>query len=1096
MINMSNDERQHASSKGYQRRSRHPGGFRRDVLASAVAIALLTSIGGVVVMPSMAHASQVTVQRQTYRIPAGPLGKVLDALGTQANVQLVYAPGLVTGKTSPGVSGSFTPTEALHHVLRDSNLIAKQTGPSAFVIAQQPSTGTQTSDTGNNEQAQTGPESSQNLGQIVITGSHIRRVDVETANPVLKVSHDQITATGALNLGELMQSLPAMTGGAINPQDHTSGNSYGRTRLSMRGLGPKRTLILVDGRRVVSDDVSSIPVAMIDHVEVLKNGASVAYGSDAIGGVVNFITKKKINGVEITGRYGQTSRSDNVARGVTITMGETSDRGDLIAGLGWSKTDGVDQIDRDYSQVALELSSKNGSPTVSPGGSTNSAFGNIQIPSAGPIHQAFAGCASGNVARNPGASGMNPISDYHCYQNTGPNSDKYNYYAETELLTPQQRTNAFLSGDYDITDNTSVYIDTYYTKSSSFFHQAPDTYHTPQVTISEDNYYNPFGVNFGPLGNAYRSRVVGIGDRIDDNSISVAQIDAGFKGTFMVSDKSWEWQAGLNYGQEHLFHVASGSPETGKLYTGPSFLDPQTGKVTCGTPDNPISGCDASFNPFNMQAPNTIAALERVNVHTMYNSRQQQRIWQARADGGVVDLPAGTMQLAVGADYRSVHYGDQPSPLYVVDPITGSCDMGRGCSIPESGGYNVKEAYAELFIPILSQVPGAYKLNLTVGDRYSRYSSFGNTNNNEFKLEWQPIRDLLLRGSVEEIFRAPDIDEEFAPLTYTSPYITSDPCDGYTGNPGNPACVNVPTDGSFMNASVQQDVETSIHQAGAKVADFPIKPETGKSFDIGAVYSPTWANGLTVSADVWHIYLDNLITNIGIENLLNLCSQGQTVYCRFIHRYPSGPQQGQLSVDTIEPTGNMGNIQTGGVDLSGDYRLTTNSIGRFNFNLNATYLRYYDAKTAPNVPVYHFAGHYENLGSAQASACPGVGECLFPRWRIDSFVEWNLDNWSAMWRIRYISGFRMGSPDPTQDTHPAGSHLPGFYIDYGSNLYHDVTVSYDLDSLSSRVSVGVNNVFDRQPPLLYSNNVDNGNTDAFNFDQLGRSYWIRWATTF
>ncbi|HET7268371.1 MAG TPA: TonB-dependent receptor [Oleiagrimonas sp.] len=946
------------------------------------------------------------------------------------------------------------------------------------------------------EQDQAQAANAQELKGVIVTGSHIRRVDMETANPVLRVGHDQIEATGALTIGELMQHLPAMTGGALNPQDHTSGDSYGTTHLSMRGLGPKRTLILVDGRRVLSSDVSSIPVGMIDHIEVLKNGASAVYGSDAIGGVVNFITKKHFAGAQISGRFGQTAHADNRARGFQLTVGQAGESGSIIAGVGWSKTDGVDQNQRDFSSVALQLSGRNGQTEVSQGGSSNSPYGNIQLPSSGPIAAHFANCDSGHVARNPGASGLDPINDYHCYQNSGPNSDKYNYYAATELLTPQQRTKAFLLGNYHLTGKTSVYLDAYYTKLRSKFHQAPNTFHTPGVKIAANNYWNPFGVNFGPQGNAFRSRTVGLGNRKDDNSITVAQIDLGFKGTFNIGDKYWQWNVGMNYGHEHLFHIQSGLAQVSKLYMGPSFKDPATGKIVCGTPGDPIANCDASFNPFNQQSANSIAALERANVHTMYNSRQQQKIWHAMASGGIFDLPAGTVQLAVGVDYRKQHYSSQISPLYLYNPITGSCDMRRNCSQPISGGFNVKEAYGELFIPILAGVPGAYGLNVTIGDRYSKFSSFGNTNNMEFKVEWRPIQDLLLRGSVEEVFRAPDIGEVFGPLDYTSPYISSDPCDGYTGNPVDPACVNVPTDGSFVNQSVAQAVETSIHEAGSKIAGFPIKPETGKSFDIGAVYSPSWLSGLTVSADVWHVYLNDIITEVGIQNLLNLCSQGQTIYCPFIKRFPSGPQQGQLSIDTIEPTGNMGRISTGGIDFSVHYILSTHSLGRFEFNLDTTYLKYYDAKTAPNVPVYHFAGHYMPSGSAPGAACPGVSECLFPRWRAIGGVMWHDHDWSATWKFRYVGDFRMGSPLPSQDVHPAGRHMDGFYIDYGTHVYHDVTVSYTIEPLHSRVSLGVNNLFDKQPPILYSNNVDNGNTDAFNFDQLGRSYWIRWTATF
>ncbi len=947
-----------------------------------------------------------------------------------------------------------------------------------------------TADTGNSEKNAT------NLKAVIVTGSHIRRVDLETANPVLSVSTAQIASSGAATLGDLVQQLPAMTGAAVNPQNHTSGNSRGDTQLSLRGLGPNRTLILVDGHRVVSGDVSSIPASMIERIEVLKNGASAVYGSDATGGVVNFITKQNIDGAQISARYGLSSHSDGRQRGYTLTIGHSSDKGRLIAGFGYSEIDGIDESQRPYSAYALQLTSKNGKPAVFPGGSTNSEFGNAQLPRKGPIADAFAGCQSGRVARNPGASGMNAITDYHCYQNSGADTDQYNYASSTELLTPQQRTQGFVLGSYDLASNVSLYADMYFTKTRAAFHQAPNTFHTPSVVISKDNYWNPFGVDFGPGGNAFASRTVPLGNRMTDNADEVAQLRTGFKGSLALGLQDWQWDVGLDYGHLHESSLDSGSAAEGRLYMGPSFLDPATGTVTCGTPTAPISNCDASFNPFNMQLPASVAALQAANVHIPFSSRTRQKILYAQANGGLFDLPAGTVQLAVGLNYLKLNYRDQESPLVIADPTTGNCEIGRGCTSSLSGGYNVKAAYYELFVPILSDLPGIQSLNATIGDRYSKYNTFGSTNDYEFKLEWRPFQDLLLRGSLDDVFRAPNISEEFSPLSYTSPFITSDPCDHYTGSPVNPACVNVPTDGSFLNSAVKQGVETSIHEAGAAASGFPIKPESGRSFDVGAVYSPSYLPGLSTTIDFWHINLSNLISGISVSNLLNLCSQGELVYCPFIQRFASGPQQGQLSDKTIEPTGNLGSMRTGGVDWSVQYGFDTDTVGRFDFRLDSTYLKYYDADTAPGVPTFHYAGHYANVGSPQASACPGVAQCLFPRWRAGLFSRWVMGDWSATWKIRYIGKFRMGSPAPSQDTQPAGGGLDGFYIDYGSTLYHDVSLTYDLKALRSQLSIGVNNLFDKQPPLMYENNTNNANTDAMNFDLIGRYYWARWTVAF
>jgi outer membrane receptor protein involved in Fe transport len=289
-------------------------------------------------------------------------------------------------------------------------------------------------------------KNAQKLSGVVVTGSHIRRVELETANPVLTVSHEQIMATGDMTLGKLVQDLPSMTGGATNPQ---YAHSHGGTELSMRGLGASRTLILVDGRRVISSDVGSIPAAMIDHIDVLKNGASAVYGSDAIGGVVNFITRKHYQGAQFSARYGQSSHADARGRGYTFTFGQSTDKGSIIAGVGYNKTDGVPSSARPFTANVLSLEANSqGIPQVYVGGSTNSPYGNIQIPKTGLVHDAFTSCSSGHLARNAGTSGMDPINDYHCYQNSGSNTDKYNYASDTQLLKPQERTNAFVMGNY------------------------------------------------------------------------------------------------------------------------------------------------------------------------------------------------------------------------------------------------------------------------------------------------------------------------------------------------------------------------------------------------------------------------------------------------------------------------------------------------------------------------------------------------------------------------------------------------------------------------------------------------------------------------
>jgi outer membrane receptor protein involved in Fe transport len=949
------------------------------------------------------------------------------------------------------------------------------------------------------------------LKTVTVTGSLIRRVDLETSNPVVTIDRAAIEATGKVTLGDLVQQLPSMTGGNVNPQTNNGGGTGGSS-INLRGLGSNRTLILVDGHRVVNTDVNSIPAGAIERIDVLTDGASATYGSDAIGGVVNFVLRKDYQGAQFTTNYGESDHHDGEQRGYSFTFGQTSDKGSILGGIEYQKQDGVEAQNRGYSRNSVSLyGTVNTPPAAYIGGSSSSPYGHIQLPAA--LSGPFGGCSF--VALNPGAdSSVVSPANYHCYRNNagaaGP-SDKYNYAAVNLILVPQERTNVFVLGTYNLSDNVSAYLDAYYNKTSSGFQLAPAVYGTPYgANISADNYYNPFGVEFSRDQNSLTSRLASIGNRAAKFGTTTGQINTGFKGNFQVFDQQWNWDAGFDYGHISQVTTTLGLPDAGKIYTGPSFLDPATGVVTCGTPGAPVAGCNAGFNPFDLYSPNSVAALQAAAVPATSNFYQIQKVYHAGLNGGLFDLPGGTVQLAVGADYRKEYERSTIDPLLNIDPDSGTCVLGSQCASGLRGGYNVKSAYAEAFFPILSGLPGVQSLNLTVGDRYSRISNAGSTNDFKFALEWKPLDDLLLRGTMADVFRAPNISEVFGAAGNDAPRVGVDPCDGYTGNPVNPACVNVPTDGSFKNQAVASNTQINAITGGSQYSNFPIKPEQGKSFDLGAVYSPSWAPGLSTTIDFWHVYLNNIITTVGAQSVLDLCSAGQTIYCPFIHRIASGPNQGQLDSNFVEPTGNLGSTSTGGIDYSLVYKLPETSFGRFTVGLNATYLKYFNQQTAPGTEAnttYNNAGHFLRYGSPQAAACPdAAGVCLFPRWRGQAFLNWQGGNWDASYRLRYIGSFQLGSKSDSQDQFPDGScyydsptnqcTIHNATLKYGATLYSDVSVGYNIEPYNTRVDFGVNNLFDKQPPVLYANNTLNADTDPSDFDLLGRYFWARVTVKF
>lgn len=919
---------------------------------------------------------------------------------------------------------------------------------------------------------------SKTLETVTVTGSLIRRVDVETSSPVVTIDRSQIQATGKQTLGDLIQQLPSMTGGNVNPQVNNGGGT-GQSTINLRGLGSNRTLILVDGQRLLSKDPNAIPADAIERIEVLPTGASATYGSDAIGGVVNFILRKNYQGATFTATVGESDRNDGDQSGYTFTFGQTSDKGSIMAGINYNKMDGVLASSRDVSKNVVSLSS--GGPFI--GGSSSTPVGHISVNPG--VDSTLAGCGSGYISLNAGGNSQVPTSaNYHCYGH----SDRYNYAGVNLIMTPQEHTGGFLFGDYHLTDHITAYLTTVYQKSSSNFQLAPAVFtQSAYGTISAQNQYNPFGVDFG-AGSPYKfsTRLTSGGFRYAFSGREDAQVNTGFRGDFNVFDKNWNWDVGFNYGHQSVDTTTEGLFNMDQLYVGPSSSC-TLGPVACG------------FNPFDVNAPNSVAAIDAARVTAPSNLYKLQRTWHAGLNGELFSLPAGAVQLAVGFEDRKDYEHSIPSPQLVIDPTTGSCQLGSQCLSAAQGGYTTKDLYAETFIPILAGLPGAQSLNLTIGDRYTRTSSFGNTNNFKFALEWKPIDDLLLRGTMEDVFRAPSLAELYTGAA-DSPYLKADPCTGFTGAPaGSPlalACQNVPTNGTFTNTFVTSQTQAGAVVQGSRIAGISVKPEHGKSYDFGLVYSPSFVPGLSTTLDYWRVNLNDTINEMGLQGVLDLCAAGATQYCQFIHR----DSLGQIDASSVEPIGNLGRLYTSGWDWSLNYKMPKFSFGQFNLGVNATYLNYWKQDTAPGLAgdvTYSDAGHFLAYGTPSAAACPDVvGVCTIPRWRASGFLNWQLENWTAEWRMRYIGRVENGGPAGSpQDSLPDGS-TSGLILRYGARVYNDLSIGYNLAPINTRLDFGVNNIFDKEAPLFYGNNTLNANTDPSTYDLMGRYYYARVTVKF
>ena len=403
-------------------------------------------------------------------------------------------------------------------------------------------------------------QSNQQLETITVTGSNIRRVDIETSNPVITIDRAAIQKTGKLTLGDLVQQLPAVTGPNINPQINNSGGT-GASSIGLRGLGSARTLVLINGHRYLSGDPNAIPANMVERIEVLTDGASSVYGSDAVAGVVNFILRSDYQGAEFSANYGISDKDDGQSKGYQFTFGQSSDKGSIMAGISYNKIDQVLAGHRDFSKNAVTLYGTVNTPPFSTiGGSSSSPFGHVQIPD--DFANLFPGCNTGFLARNHGTSGLNIATDYHCYVNNGTPtnpSDKYNFATVNLIMTPQERTGLFLNGNYKLTDNVEVYASVMHNKTSSMAQLAPAP--LTQAIISADSYYNPFHERFGRGSLSFATRLATLGFRTAGNGTNTDQVSTGLKGSFGVwNDQQWNWEVGMDYGHVSIATTTGGLP--------------------------------------------------------------------------------------------------------------------------------------------------------------------------------------------------------------------------------------------------------------------------------------------------------------------------------------------------------------------------------------------------------------------------------------------------------------------------------------------------------------------------------------------------------
>ncbi|MFC4309561.1 TonB-dependent receptor plug domain-containing protein [Steroidobacter flavus] len=931
------------------------------------------------------------------------------------------------------------------------------------------------------------------IEEVVITGSRIRRVDEETASPVFVMDQSTIANTGVQTMGDLMMRVPAISGAATNPQVNNGGGT-GESNVELRGLGAQRTLVLLNGRRInvlgangttSAVDINMIPINMIERVEVLKEGAGAVYGSDAIAGVVNFITKKNFDGAEVNVEYGRTGENDGEHESASLTLGSTGDKMSVMFGVNYNKQKAVSAANRQFSSSALYLYGGG----VSVGGSSRTPNGRIglldwmddpahpddpdadQIPVPGTLAELFPNCAgTQSVTRNAGAAGdvVNP-ANYHCFGG----ADAYNYQPFNLLITPTERTSFFTMLNYKISDDVEAYGEVVYNRTRSGFQLAPLPFdaNADDIVLSSANAYNPFGNDFGGvdgLNPNFLTRLEALGNRRSDVDTDSIIATAGVRGKFGQS--TWEWDLGAQLGRMNQDQNITGYLLKPQLQSalGPTFVD-SNGVLRCGSDAaNLIAGC-TPINIFNLSDPAQIQALRDISTNYRSDYNYDSSGFSLNTNGELFDIGAGSVLMAVGAEYRTQRGVFETDVLTRGEaPLYLSCLLAQEtCTGNSSAEYNVREIYTEFFVPLLKDLPGVQSLNVTVGVRYSDYSidSIGDDTNAQFKVEYRPISDLLVRGSYAQVFRAPTILDLSKAPSQDSPTF-NDPCTQLTpaalaANPGLArACVGVPTNGNFKQPNSQI--------TGLIIGNPNLKPETGDVTTFGVVYDPNFVEGLSVSLDYWKYKIEDLITPLDPNFAVEQCVDTGT-YCDLLYRYPSSsPNAGEFQVFQ-EPIVNLGVLETDGFDVGVKYSLRDTPIGSFNITLDMTKINSYENTPSPGAAPVEIAGTFDRQFGNYA------------KWRGLMGVGWAMGGFDGLLSLRYIHSFKIIGPDGGLSDEPP--------LEIGSMTYVDATVGYTFPT-DTKVQVGGINLTDKQPPLLYQNNVTNANTDVSTYDLLGRRWYV------
>ncbi|NBC35101.1 TonB-dependent receptor [Novosphingobium sp. FSY-8] len=877
---------------------------------------------------------------------------------------------------------------------------------------------------------------------IVVTGSRIARAGFTAPTPVTVMGAEQLTKAAPSTLAESLRQLPSLTN-TSGPQRNSGSSRVGQSFLNLRSLGPTRTLTLFDGRRMVSSsltgsvDANILPSAVVQRVEVVTGGASAAYGSDAVAGVVNFILDKKFTGLKGEINYGLAQEGDNREIRATLSAGLkfAEGRGHILVSGEYFRNDGVAPSARPWASQGWGLiNNPSGTPTLvlKPNVLTVGTYGGLIIGGNG-------GTAANNalfkgIQFMPG--GVAAAYNYGTYTTSTQQVGGDGVPTENiqEINRPLERGSGYVHVGFDVSDALSLYADAMYGRSSSTVN---NTYNRRQTanpfTIQRDNAFLPdairnqmqaVGVTSLTMLRFSRER----GFIVTRGDSDTMQGTIGAKGTIA----GLSWNAYYLRGRTYQTNATMNDEITARFNSAiDAVVSPSTGQIVCRSSlTNPTNGC-VPFNVFGEGSPSN-AALDYTRGVSWSHATIDADVGSFAVSGPLANGWAGPIRFAIGGEYRSEKVNvttDALSP-------TGAFLLGN--PNPWSGRYNVKEGFVEIIAPLAKDLPLIRELELNAAGRVTDYSTSGTVKTWKLGLSYKPFDDLRLRGTRSRDIRAPNLSEL------------------YQAGRQSIASVNDPFK---SNVRVTGILQNNSGNAG-------LKPEIADTLTFGAVYSPSWVPHLNLSVDFYDISIASAIDNIAAQTAVDQCYVGTAAACALFTRDTAG----NITSFSALPI-NLASAKTRGIDFEVGYSAPNGLLGlKGNVTLRAvaTYLAKQETTTPGGAPI-------DRAGEA------GVNP--YPRWRGVAQFNYQGETVGGFLQARYVGG---GAYDVTRG--PAVVDLQNV----SAQVYFDGQISFKPKMSGSEIELFLNvrNILDNAPPIAPENANVPVAFNAFLHDVIGRTFRV------